>query len=241
MANLGNLAMLAELSGAVLVDKPAGISAHDVMKAVKTHFNLVKVGHGGTLDVPASGLFVLLLGDATRYSNDLMGGDRVYSATLTLGCDTDTGDRMGHVLGETPCADLTRERFDAALKELRGDIYQAPPAFSAIKIPGKPGYEIVRTADGEDLRERLVHVYRYDVQAFAPPAVTLSLKVTKGVSLRALARDLGRLLGCGACIAESRRTQCGSHSVDDALPFMKLIDLHPVDFAERLIPLNQIL
>ncbi len=233
--------MLAELSGAVLVDKPAGISAHDVMKAVKTHFNLVKVGHGGTLDVPASGLFVLLLGDATRYSNDLMGGDRVYSATLTLGCDTDTGDRMGHVLGETPCADLARERFDAALKELRGDIYQAPPAFSAIKIPGKPGYEIVRTADGEDLRERLVHVYRYDVQAFAPPAVTLSLKVTKGVSLRALARDLGRLLGCGACIAESRRTQCGSHSVDDALPFMKLIDLHPVDFAERLIPLNQIL
>ena len=241
MANLGNLAMLAELSGAVLVDKPAGISAHDVMKAVKTHFNLVKVGHGGTLDVPASGLFVLLLGDATRYSNDLMGGDRAYSATLALGRETDTGDRMGRVLAEKPCADLARERFDAALKELRGDIYQAPPAFSAIKIPGKPGYEIVCTAEGDALRERLVHVYRCDVELFAPPTVTLSLAVTKGVSLRAFARDLGRLLGCGACLAESRRLKCGRHSVDDALPFLKLIELHPVDFAERLIPMNQIM
>ena len=131
MANLANIAMLAELDGAVLVDKPVGISAHDVMKAVKTRFNLVKVGHGGTLDVTATGLFVLLLGDATRFSNDFMGDDRAYALTLTLGRETDTGDRAGHVLKEVDSVGVSRERFDAALKELRGDIYQSPPAFSA--------------------------------------------------------------------------------------------------------------
>ena len=236
MANLANIAMLAELDGAILVDKPAGISAHDVMKAVKTRFNLVKVGHGGTLDVTATGLFILLLGDATRFSSDLMGGDRTYSTTLTLGRETDTGDRAGNTLDEKPCADITREQLDAALKELRGDIYQAPPEFSAVKIPGKTGYEIVRTAEGDELRERLVHVYRSEVTSFVPPAVSLSLVVAKGVSVRALARDLGRALGCGACVEDCRRTRCGMHSVDDALPFIKLVELHPADFAVRLVP-----
>ena len=132
MANLANIAMLAELDGAILVDKPVGISAHDVMKAVKTRFNLVKVGHGGTLDVTANGLFVLLLGDATRLSNILMGGDRAYSVCLTLGRETDTGDRAGRTLAEKPCDGVTRVALVAALKELRGDIYQAPPEFSAV-------------------------------------------------------------------------------------------------------------
>ena len=241
MANLANIAMLAELDGAILVDKPAGISAHDVMKAVKTRFNLVKIGHGGTLDVTATGLFVLLLGDATRLSNALMGGDRAYSVVLTLGRETDTGDRAGRVLAEKPCDGVTREALDAALKELRGDIYQAPPEFSAVKIPGKTGYEIVRTAEGDGLRERLVHVYRYDVAEFAPPRVALSMAVTKGVSVRAFARDLGRALGCGACVEDCRRTGCGGHAVADAIPFMTLMELHPADLAARLIPKGRIL
>ena len=241
MANIANIAMLAELDGAILVDKPAGISAHDVMKAVKTRFNLVKLGHGGTLDAPATGLFVLLLGDATRFSNDLMGSDRAYSATLTLGVETDTCDRAGKVLLEKPFVDVTRERFDAALKELRGDIYQSPPGFSAVKMPGKAGYEIVRTAEGDALCERLVHVYRYDVQEFAPPKVALSVKVAKGVSVRSLARDIGRELGCGACVEDCRRTVCGLHSVDAAIPFMKLMEMHPVDLVSCAIPKNRIL
>ena len=241
MANLANIAMLAELDGAILVDKPVGISAHDVMKAVKTRFNLVKVGHGGTLDVTATGLFILLLGDATRFSGDLMGCDRSYSVSIALGRETDTCDRAGNTLRESDASGVPRESFDDALKELRGDIYQSPPEFSAVKIPGRTGYEIVRTAEGDELRERLVHVYRYDVAEFAPPKVSLSLSATKGVSVRSLVRDLGRELGCGACVEECRRTKCGIHSVDDALPFMKLIDMHPADFAARLIPKNKVL
>ena len=241
MANLANIAMLAELDGAILVDKPVGISAHDVMKAVKTRFNLVKVGHGGTLDVTAAGLFVLLLGDATRFSGELMGCDRAYAVTLTLGRETDTGDRAGNTLAERPFSDVTRARFDAALKELRGDFYQSPPEFSAIKIPGKTGYEIVRTAEGDEMRERLVHAYRYDVLEFSPPGVSLKMSVAKGVSVRAFARDIGRALGCGACVEECRRMKFGRHSVEDALPFVKLLELHPADFAARIIPKPRIL
>jgi tRNA pseudouridine55 synthase len=241
MANLANIAMLAELDGAILVDKPVGISAHDVMKAVKSAFNLVKVGHGGTLDATATGLFILLLGDATRFSNDLMCADRSYSVTLSLGRETDTGDRAGNTVSESGFADVTRERLDAALRELRGDIYQSPPEFSAVKIPGKAGYEIVRTAEGDAIREKLVHVYRYEVAQFVPPKVALSMKVAKGVSVRSIARDLGRELACGAHIEDCRLTASGIHSVENAIPFMKLMELHPTDFAARLIPKNKIL
>lgn len=241
MANIANIAMLAELDGAVLVDKPVGISSHDIMKAVKTRFNLVKVGHGGTLDVTATGLFILLLGDATRFSNELMGGDRAYDVTLTMGRETDTCDRAGNLLREASFSDVTRERFDAELKELRGDIYQSPPEFSAVKIPGRQGYEIVRTAEGDALRERLVHVYKYDVREFAPPSVALSMVATKGVSVRSVARDLGRALGCGALVESCRRTRCGRLSVDGAIPFMKLMELHPADLASAVIPKNRIL
>lgn len=238
MANLGNIAMLAGLDGAVLVDKPVGISAHDLMKAVKTHFNLVKVGHGGTLDAPATGLFVLLLGDATRFSGDLMGADRVYSVKLALGRETDTCDRAGNVIAERPVSSLDREAFDAALKEWRGDIYQAPPEFSSVKIPGKSGYEIIRTAEGDALREKLVHVYRYSDVEFSPPEASFSVSVTKNVSVRALVRDLGRTLGCGAHVADSRCLKCSKFSVDDALPFMKLMEMHACDFAARVVPVR---
>ena len=241
MANLANIAMLAELDGAILVDKPVGISAHDVMKAVKSAFNLVKVGHGGTLDAAATGLFILLLGDATRFSNDLMCADRMYSVSLMLGRETDTGDRAGNTVAEKDCANVSREGIDAALKELRGDIYQSPPEFSAVKIPGRTGYEIVRTAEGDELREKLVHVYRYEVEEFSPPKLALSMKVARGVSVRSFARDLGRQLGCGACVSDCRLMACGVHSVEDAIPFMKLMEMHPADFAMRLIPKNRML
>ena len=241
MANLANIAMLAELDGAILVDKPLGISAHDVMRAVKSTFNLVKVSHGGTLDAAATGLFILLLGEATRFSNDLMGSDCSYNVTLKLGKDTDTSDRSGNVIAEKPFDNVTREQFDKELKELRGDIYQSPPEFSAVKIPGKIGYEIVRTAEGDELREKLVHVYKYEVGDFSPPEVALSMKVAKGVSVRSIVRDLGRALGCGAYVEECRRTHSGIHSVEDAIPFMKLMEKHPADLAACIVPRSRLL
>ncbi len=236
MANLASIAMLAELDGLLLVDKPVGISAHDVMKGVKTRFNLVKVGHGGTLDPTASGLFVLLLGNATRFSNSLMNGDKSYSAKIRLGCETDTFDRAGRTVYEKPYADVTLEKLETALKDLRGDVYQAPPPFSAVKIPGSEGYELVQTPEEEAKRERMVHVYRLAVKSFAPPMLEAEISCTKGASVRSLVGALGRSLGCGAVLEECRRTVSGRHRLEDAMPFMEILKLDPVDFKNRVIP-----
>ena len=176
MARLESIAMLAELDGAVLVDKPANMASHDVVKAVKQHFNLVKVGHGGTLEPNATGLFVLLVGDGTRLAEDLMGRDRAFTATIRLGRVTDTQDREGRTLSESPVA-VTREALDAALPEFRGDIFQTPPAFSTIKMTGHPGYDTVETP-ADERAARLVHVYRLAVTEFAPPLVTFDLLCT---------------------------------------------------------------
>ena len=129
MANLDTMAMLASVDGILLVDKPARISSHDVLKAVKTQFNLAKIGHGGTLEPNATGLLVLLVGDATTVANDVMGGDRRYTATIRLGRTTNTQDAEGETLAEEPFDAVTREALDAALPEFRGDIFQTPPPF----------------------------------------------------------------------------------------------------------------
>ena len=193
MARLESIAMLAELDGAVLVDKPANMASHDVVKVVKQHFNLVKAGHGGTLEPNATGLFILLVGDGTRLAADLMGRDRAFTATIRLGRVTDTQDREGRTLSESPVA-VTREALDAALPEFRGDIFQTPPAFSTIKMTGHPGYDIVETP-ADERAARLVHVYRLAVTDFAPPLVTFDLLCTKGVCVRALAHDVRRVPG----------------------------------------------
>ena len=234
MANLASIAMLANVDGAVLVDKPAGLAAHDVERAVKTQFNLVKMAHGATLDPGVSGVFVLLLGDGTKLAESLLGADSAYTGRLQLGRETDTGDRYGNVVAEKDCSGVTRDRLDAALKDFRGDIYQTPPAFSAVRIAGRPNWEVVKS--GKDGTERLVHVYRFAVTAFEPPFVSFELSCAKGVSARALARDLGRALGCGATLEELRRVKCGKFAVEDAMPFMDLVQLDAIAFKARVLP-----
>lgn len=237
MANLSSIAMLAEVNGVLPVDKPLGLSAHDIMKAVKTHFNLVKVGHGGTLDPNATGLFPLLLGDATRISNDLMARDRAYTGVFTLGRATNTGCRDGETLAARDYASVTRETLEAALPEFRGDLYQRAPAFNVVKIPQHVGYDII--ADEDERPERMVHVYRFAITDFAPPRVSFSLATTKGVSVRALVDDLGRALGCGACVEELRRVKCGALDIADAISFADLIKLDAVSFKARVLPVGK--
>ena len=236
MARLDTLAMLAALDGLVLVDKPANISTHDVVKTVKSRFNLVKVGHGGTLEPNATGLVVLLVGDGTKFANDLMGRDRAYAATVRLGRVTDTQDREGRTLDERPFDGVTRARLDAALPDFRGDIFQTPPPFSVIKRPDAPSYGIVPT-DPEERTARLVHVYRLAVADFAPPLVALDLACTKGLVARALAHDLGQALGCGASLETLRRTRVAKFDVADALGLMDLLKLDAVGFKNRVVPM----
>lgn len=217
MANLTQLKMLEDLNGFLLVDKPAGIAFSTVVKTVKRKFNLVKVGHGGSLDAQASGLFILLIGDANKFVGDVMGADREYVGTLKLGETTDTGDAWGRPI-PLPSRLATPD-------DLRGDVFQVEPKFCAIRKEGTAEYEIVDTGEHKQF---LAHVYRFDVKDDG----AFELKASKGVIVRALAQDMG------ATLMSLRRTKIGKFDVADAIPFDKLLETEMKDFASVVMPLS---
>ena len=220
MANLTQLKMLEGLDGFLLVDKPVGIAFSTVVKAVKRKFNLVKVGHGGSLDAQASGLFILLIGDANKFVGDVMGADREYTGTLKRGETTDTGDAWGR-----PIPLPTRL---ATPDDLKGDVFQVEPKFCAIRKEGTAEYEVVDTGEHKQF---LAHVYRFDVKDDG----AFELKASKGVIVRALAQDMG------ATLTSLRRTKIGKFDVKDAVPFDKLLETEMKDFSSVVIPLSQAL
>ena len=223
MANLTQLKMLEGLDGFLLVDKPVGIAFSTVVKTVKRKFNLVKVGHGGTLDAQASGLFILLIGDANKFVGDVMGADREYTGTLKRGETTDTGDAWGR-----PIPLPTRL---ATLDDLKGDVFQVEPKFCAIRKEGTAEYEVVDTGEHKQF---LAHVYRFAIEG-AGQDVPFSLRASKGVIVRALAQDMG------ATLTSLRRTKIGKFDVADAIPFDKLLTIEMKDFASCVMPLSKAL
>lgn len=224
MANLDQIAMVSALDGVLAVDKPAGIASHDVMREVKRRFNLVKAGHGGTLPGNVSGLFLVMVGDGTRASDFFMRADSAYEGTIRLGRVTDTADREGRTVAEKDFSAVTRDALDAALPELRGDVFLTEPEFQAVMLPGRESYDIVGPKDGAPKNQpRLAHVYRFDVVEFAPPVVRFAAVVAKGTCMRALAASLGELLGCGASLESLRRTRQGKVDVSEAITFAKLL------------------
>ena len=220
MANLTQLKMLEGLDGFLLVDKPVGIAFSTVVKTVKRKFNLVKVGHGGSLDAQASGLFILLIGDANKFVGDVMGADREYTGTLKMGETTDTGDAWGRSIPLPPRL--------ATLDDLKGDVFQVEPKFCAIRKEGTAEYEVVDTGEHQQF---LAHVYRFDVKDDG----AFELKASKGVIVRALAQDMG------ATLTSLRRTKIGKFDVADAIPFDKLLATEMKDFASVVVPLAQAL
>jgi len=230
MANLTQLKMLEGLNGFLLVDKPSGIAFSTVVKAVKRKFNLVKVGHGGSLDAMASGLFILLIGDANKFVSDVMGADRAYTGTMKFGQTTDTGDVYGR-----PCEPPTSV---PPLSEFKGDVFQTEPRFCAIRKEGTAEYEI---ADTGDHAQFLAHVYRLAIEGAEGGIEGLTgsrrfeLRASKGLIVRALANDMG------ACLESVRRTKVGKFDVADAIPFDKLLETELKDFPACVMPLSKAL
>ena len=220
MANLTQLKMLEGLDGFLLVDKPVGIAFSTVVKTVKRKFNLVKVGHGGSLDAQASGLFILLIGDANKFVGNVMGADREYTGTLKRGETTDTGDAWGRPI---PLPSRL-----ATLDDLKGDVFQVEPRFCAIRKEGTAEYEVVDTGEHKQF---LAHVYRFDVKDDG----AFELKASKGVIVRALAQDMG------ATLTSLRRTKIGKFDVTDAISFDKLLETEMKDFASCVMPLSKAL
>ena len=224
MANLAQLRRLEDLDGFLLVDKPEGLSFSTVLKTVKRKFNLVKAGHGGSLDTMASGLLVLLVGDANRYVDRVMGADRAYSGVLRFGATTDTGDRFGR---PAPLPDPV-----LPVAEATGDVFQTEPRFCAVRREGAADYEVVDTGAHTP---SLAHVYRLDVAPGDGAERSFPLAASKNLLPRALAIDLG------ATLVALRREKVGKFDVKDAVPFAKLLETEIGDFASFVLPLAKAL
>ena len=219
--------------GVVVVDKPAGITSHDVVARVRRLAGTRKVGHAGTLDPMATGVLVLGVGRATRLLGHLMLTEKAYDATIRLGISTSTDDAEGEVVGTVPVQDLDEAAVRAAAGALVGDLMQVPTAVSAIKVDGKRAYQRVREGEEVELAARPVTVHELTVQDVRTDGATLDLDVSvrcsSGTYVRALARDLGAALGVGGHLTSLRRIRIGPFDVADA------VSLENLDVASRLI------
>lgn len=230
---------VASPDGILLVDKPTGVTSHDVVAQVRRTFRFAKVGHGGTLDPNASGLLVLLLGKGTSLSEKVMGGDKRYTGEMLLGTVTDSQDIEGKVVSNLPSDLVTEQALRERMAALEGDSYQIPPMVSAIKRNGVPLYKLARKGETVEREPRLIHVYGFRLLGFAPPLATFDVVCGKGTYVRTLCHDIGQALGCGACLNRLRRTRSGDLDVADALPLEQILALSPEGLAARVRGLAQ--
>ncbi len=202
--------------GLVVVDKESGLTSHDVVARLRRLAGTRRVGHAGTLDPAATGVLVCGVGRATRLLGHLLLAEKEYEATIRLGVRTSTDDAEGEVLETRPATDVTDEQIAFAVASLTGNIEQVPSAVSAIKVGGVRSYARVRAGESVELAARPVTVERFDVLARGGDDVDVRVACSSGTYIRALARDLGELLGCGAHLTALRRTRVGSFTLRDA-------------------------
>ncbi|MDN4052972.1 tRNA pseudouridine(55) synthase TruB [Massilia sp. YIM B02763] len=200
------------VDGVLLLDKPVGLSSNDALIKAKRVVNAKKAGHTGTLDPFATGLLPLCFGEATKFSQDLLEADKTYLADVHLGVTTTTGDTEGEMLDTRP-VDVTPERIEAALAQLRGPILQVPPMYSALKRDGKALYEYAREGIVLEREARPVTIHALEMLAYDAPMLTIRVTCSKGTYVRVLGEDIGKLLGCGAHLNALRRIQVGNLTV----------------------------
>jgi tRNA pseudouridine55 synthase len=239
------------MDGVLIVDKPAGMTSHDVVARARHILHERRVGHTGTLDPFATGVLVLLLGKATRLAQFLSGVDKEYEAIIRLGYATDTGDRTGTPLSGPPAktGHWTEQEIEAALKSFHGEIDQVPPMYSAKKVEGRKLYELARR--GETIERKPIYVSIHDFAAIRPEGQlikdnldgTFDLHVrvscSSGTYVRTLAEDFGKRLYVGAHLAELRRTRVGDFQIAQAVTLEQLqIHFAEESLGEVLLPLN---
>jgi len=221
------------MDGVLVIDKPSGMTSHDVVARTRRILHERRIGHTGTLDPFATGVLVVLLGKATRLSQFLTGVDKEYEAIIRLGYSTDTGDRTGNPLpGPAEVRNWTEAEIEAALQSLRGDIDQIPPMYSAKKVEGKKLYELARR--GESVERKPVRVCIHEFAAIRPEGQLIKdnldgtfdfhtrVSCSSGTYVRTLAEDFGKRLYVGAHLAELRRTRVGDWRIDQAITLDEL-------------------
>lgn len=226
------------IDGALLLDKPLGPSSNSALQKAKRLFGAAKAGHAGTLDPLASGLLLVLFGEATKFAGPLLDADKEYLATLKLGERSATGDAEGPIL-ETRQVSFSDEQLAAVLARFRGEIEQVPPMHSALKHAGTPLYRLARR--GQEVVRAPRRVRILELQPVKQEGASLVLRVvcTKGTYIRVLAEGIGEALGCGAHLAGLRRTASGRFRIEQAATLEALAE--PEERRRRLLPLPALL
>lgn len=215
-------------SGILLVDKPAGVSSADITNKLKKH-KLNPIGHGGTLDPFATGLMVVLVGEATKIARFLLEGTKEYEAEATLGIETETGDNTGKVVSESVAPNLTVEKWNELAKQFIGNIQQTPPIYSAIKVDGKPLYEYARRGEKVEIKSRQVQIHSLEVLEASSKKLRFRVSCGGGTYIRVLANDLAKAAGTTAHLHALRRTASSSFRIEKALPLSVLLEMPSAD------------
>ena len=237
--------MATRIDGVVLLDKPLGMSSQGAVTVVKRAFHADKAGHTGTLDPMATGLLPICLGEATKYSQDLLDADKTYIAQVKFGTRTDTGDAEGSIIEEKPLpvfetVDALQAALDALLTQFTGHIVQLPPMYSALKRDGKPLYEYARAGIELERTPREITIHRIAWTNVQWPEATLEVTCSKGTYIRVLAEDIGHALGCGAHLVGLRRTEVGHLSLEHAFT-LDSIQKNVHDSSSYILPVDALL
>ncbi len=214
------------MDGILIVNKPVGITSHDVVDFVRGKFHMRRVGHAGTLDPLATGVLIVLLGQSTKLFERFVAFDKSYRATLRLGLKTTTADIMGKTIVERPTENIDCFQVQEVFKKFTGDIEQTPPMVSAVKHKGERLYKMAWKGQHVERTPRQVRINDLKVLRFASPEVEFFMSCSKGTYVRQLAEDVGEMLGCGACIAQIERTRVGHFDIKDSVSLENLNESH---------------
>ena len=224
------------LDGAILIDKPAGPTSHDVVDAIRRKFGIKKVGHCGTLDPNATGLLIIVLGRGTKLSEKLMGDDKVYEGTIKFGVTTNSYDTDGETLETKTVPPLALEQLNELASQFIGDQMQTPPMVSAIKKDGVPLYKLARKGVEVEREPRLIHIYNFRFTNYSEPLGEFRLACTKGTYVRSIAHDLGQKIGCGAHLSTLRRSASGKFDAADSTPLDAVLKMTTAELEKKVIP-----
>lgn len=225
------------MDGVLIVDKPQGMTSHDVVDFIRKHFGLKKVGHAGTLDPMATGVLVILIGRYTKSSNIFSSDNKEYHAEITLGADSDTGDAWGALTPRRTELKVSQDEVRAVFKKFLGTIEQVPPAYSAVKYKGRKLYEFARKGIKVRVDPRKVTIEKLEIINISLPKISFVINCSKGTYVRSLASDIGEALRCGAYLSSLKRTFSGRFGIDSAVSMDELKNIKAIDLKERLLSL----
>lgn len=210
------------MDGFIVIDKPEGLTSHDVVRVIRKKLQVKKVGHTGTLDPFATGVLPVAVGEATKAIPFLDESSKEYLSVMHLGITTDTQDRTGSVLQERSCSNIDEGMIRRIFSQFVGNIKQVPPMFSALKRDGVPLYKLAREGKTVERAARDVTIYSLQIENINFPEVSFRVRCSRGTYVRTLAHDLGQALGCGAHLTELRRTASGPFTLRQAISLEKI-------------------